>query len=229
MFNSLSNAIDNASKEIDAIKNNYIEKRQNIAVNVQKEMEEELHRLKTQVALKDYSPIEHHNKIVSFNSEYDSINVAENCQYEEVKNKLFEQLLTLMDVNTVYNPKPYPVTEMYKIISSWGHDKGNYVCRVWFTLIPIKKWNCIPGDPIRVEWKLNHGYLREDDNEVDVKYDVVSERTSEGIKGLKIPEMANNGQVTQPCKFFDLDDFDGEQDERVKRWKQWVETNRPIA
>ena len=217
MFSQLSEAITSATNEVEQIENGYVEKRQSTAVKIQKEMEAELERMKTQVALKDYSPIEHHNKIATFNSEYQTMSVAEKNECEAVKNKLYDQLMSLME------KKDCPISEMYKVIGA-SQNNQSYICRVWFTLVPMEQWNSVPGDPIRIEWVQVGGTQRPDDKTGNISG--TSGRTSAGVMGLKIPQFDAAGRITNVNSFYKINQW-GEKSNQRTWWEQWLQTNRP--
>lgn len=218
MFTQLSEAITCATNEVEQIENGYVEKRQSTAVKIQKEMETELEHMKSHVALKDYSPIEHHNKIATFNSEYQTMTVAEKNECESVKNKLYDQLMSLMQKISS------PVSEMYKVIGADPHNQA-FICRVWFTLVPIMDngWNCVPGDPIRIEWVHVGGTQRPDDKG---NISGTSNRTGAGVMGLKIPQFDTSGRVTSVNSFYKINQW-GEKSNHRTWWEQWLQTNRP--
>lgn len=218
MFSELSEVIEVASRDAEDITNNYIEKRQTTAVQIQKEMQAEIERMNSQIALKDYSPIEHHNKIVKFNTDYNTMNNDEEKEYQVVKNKLYEQLIKLMGFN------PCPITEMYKVISSCSNNQ-QYMCRVWFTLIPIKEFNCEPGGPIRIEWiHLAQGHARPNDENGNIS--ATSKRNAPGVMGLNIPQFDTQGRVTSVNCFYKINQW-GEKSSQRTWWEEWVKTNRP--
>jgi hypothetical protein len=217
MFSQLSEAITCATNEVEQIENGYSEKRQSTAVKIQKEMEAELERMKTQVALKDYSPIEHHNKIATFNSEYQTMSVAEKNECEAVKNKLYDQLMNLMQKNTC------PISEMYKVIGADPHNQA-YICRVWFTLVPMEQWNCVPGDPIRIEWVHVGGTQRPDDKTCNIS--ATANRSEVGVMGLQIPQFDAEGLVVGHNNFYNINQW-GDTSNHRTWWEQWLQTNRP--
>ena len=218
MFQSLSQVIQTATNQVEKIETDYIQKRQETAVKIQKEMESELERMKSQIALEDYSPIGHHNKIVTFNNEYQTMNVVKQNECEAVKIKLFEQLLALMDIN------PCTVKEMYKVISASSNNQA-YICRVWFTLVDIEEWSCVPGDPIRIEWVQLGNTQRQNDKTGNIS--ATSNRTAPDAMGLKIPQFDSAGRVTHVNNFYNINNW-GEKSNQRTWWEQWVEINRPV-
>ena len=220
MFKQYKTLIDKAINDEDISNKEYINKKNNLSLNIKQTLQNEIENLNNKQLLKDYSPIKHTNTMTEFNIKFNNLLTDEINNLGKIKNKLHKNLLTIMEVETI--PKNYP-TELYKIITSCS-SKTNYICRVYFTLIPLPQWNCIAGDPIRVEWVDTTGARNNDKTD---KIHLISERTGQGWTGLKIPQFNNAGQSISPNELYDFNHW-GINSSQQQWWKEWIKNNRPM-
>lgn len=219
-FAEVQTAIDNADRKISE----YGKIRERLALDVKAKIETESESITKSSELKNYSPIQHHNEMTVLIHSFEKLKDEEASELNKIKELLHANLIKIMKIPEPKSPVP-PITEMYKIIGQ-SSENNDYICRVWFTLIHIPKWSCIPGDPIRVEWvHLKHNACRKNDliNTVTTK----SERTGKGPDGLKIPYFEQEGIVTTANDFYSINAWGSPSNERTW-WEQWVATNRPL-
>ena len=77
--------------------------------------------------------LEHHNVITQHAHELNQIKLDKDSKIA------IKKTLDLALYKLVEKPKEEKVTEMYKIIGSARQNGDHYICRVWFTLVPIEK------------------------------------------------------------------------------------------
>lgn len=221
MFKQYKILIDNAIHNEEISNKQFEDKRNNLSLEIKQTIQNEMENLNNKQLLKDYSPIKHTNKMTELNTKYSNLHLEEHKKINDIKNELDENLLTIMEIER--KPNNFP-NEIYKIISCCSH-KTNYICRVYFTLISIKHWNCIPGDPIKIEW-IDMNCCRNND-----KTDGIIEsckRTGSGFIGLKMPQFNNPGQtICNENKLYDFNHW-GDNSNQQKWWKEWIQNNRPI-
>jgi len=112
---------------------------------------------------------------------------------------------------------------MYKVIGADPHNQA-YICRVWFTLVPMEQWNCVPGDPIRIEWVHVGGTQRPDDKTYHIS--ATAKRKGAGAMSLRIPQFDSAGRVVGHSNFYNINQW-GEKSNQRTWWEQWLQTNRP--
>lgn len=183
-------------------------------------MEAELEKIKSEDSLKNYSVVSHHNVMTQHAHELSQIQSSKASRIAEIKKTLDLALYELVE-----KPKEVPkVTEMYKIISGAVMNGHHYICRVWFTLVPIEKWECKPGDPIRVEWvQINSNTRRDIDTHSISK---TTQRTGKGDTGLQMPQFINTGHVSNVNNFYNINQWQSSC--HSNWWLEWVKANRPI-
>ncbi len=147
MFQEYLDLVTKSREEVVEVEKDTDKSREALSIKVQKQMEEELEKIKSEDSLKNYSVVSHHNVMTQHAHELTQIQSSKASRIAAIKKELDLALYELVE-----KPKEVPkITEMYKIISN-AQNNQSYVCRVWFTLVLIEKWECKPGDPIRVEW-----------------------------------------------------------------------------
>ena len=178
MFKQYKNLVDSClDQEKNTIKK-YESQKNTLALEIKQTLLNEIENMNNKTLLKDYSPIQHSNNMTELNVRYSNLLSQEKDDLEKIKIKLNEDLISIMEDNGL--PKNYP-TELYKVINS-SRDSPYDLCRVYFTLVPLKQWDCKPGDPIRVEWVGFNGVNRFTDKNDSVN--CKSERTAQGWTGL---------------------------------------------
>ena len=212
MFDNYLKYAQEAKEKEQEIIEKYDKFKEELAVELKEKTISELNNIE-EILLKDYSPIQFHNTLTIIVNNHKKLNQEKKKELDKVKEDLDNKLNKIID-----KPK---VTEMYKII----HSINGYTCRVWFTLIPIEKWNCKEGDPIRVEWlHLKNGCGRLIDNSTCI--DQRAERTGPGNNGLEIPQFNNSGTLASANAIYHISSF-GKNSPQEKWWDEWVEKNRP--
>ena len=218
MFQEYIDLVTKSTEEVVEVEKETDKSREALSIKVQKQMEEELEKIKSEDSLKNYSVVSHHNVMTQHAHELRQIQASKASRIAEIKKTLDLALYKLIE-----KPKEVPkITEMYKVINCCKNN-WRYICRVWFTLVPIEKWECKPGDPIRVEW-VQVGINRANDS------DTISEtsyRTGKGISGLQIPSFINSGEVGNAGSLFNPDQW-GTSSNSKTWWVEWVKANRPI-
>ena len=218
MFQEYLDLVTKSNAEVVEVEKETDESREALTIKVQKQMEEELEKIKSEDSLKNYSVVSHHNIMTQHAHELAQIQASKASRISEIKKTLDLALYELVE-----KPKEVPkVTEMYKIISL-SQNNTNYVCRVWFTLVPIEKWECKPGDPIRIEWIQVNSNRYNDSQGVNS----TTQRTGKGDTGLQMPQFINTGQVSNVNNFYNIDNW-GPSCNQKTWWLQWVKANRPI-
>lgn len=219
MFQEHLALITKSNTEVTEVESTYDDKKVELTIKVQKLIEKELTKIKSEDTLKNYSPIEHHNLMTQYVREFKQLESEKKSKIAEIKKTLDLALYELVGKPEV---KP-PITEMYKVISS-ANDNANYACRVWFTLVPIKEWECKPGDIIRIEWfNSNSNRLNDTQSGITSTY----KRTGKGESGIKIPQFINQGRITNINTFYQINIW-GAQSSQRNWWLEWVKINRPI-
>ena len=218
-FAEVQTAIDNADRKISE----YGKIRERLALDVKAKIETESESITKSSELKNYSPIQHHNEMTVLIHSFEKMKTEEASELNKIKELLHANLIRLMKIPEPKAPDP-PITEMYKIIGQ-SSQNNNYICRVWFTLIPIPKWGCVPGDPVRVEWvQVNHNISRNNDLTDNI---TKSPRTGKGPDGLKIPQFDQAGRVTNATSFYNITQWGATSNQRTW-WEQWIAANRPL-
>lgn len=167
--------------------------------------------------MKEYSPIKFHNMLTSVVNKHKNLDTNKEQELKKNKEDLDKKLAEIIETVS-------PITEMYKIIGM-SNQNNNYLCRVWFTLVPIEKWKCVPGDPIRVEWlHIPYNVQRLDDKTTCVNHK--QERTGPGPNGLCIPQFDAQGRVTSANATYPITKW-GANSNQVKWWDEWIAKNRP--
>jgi hypothetical protein len=217
MFDDYQIAIENAQQKEDEIVDEYNNKKEAHSLAQQKMMEQEAKSMRSGQALKDYNPTAFVNELTRMKHEFDALEQDEQTELNEVKRELDTELHKLTD---------FPVTEICKYIGCDTSSPGNYkyVCRVWFTLISVPEFSCVPGDPIRVEW-IDMTQQHVDRTKNSITYS--SKRTSPGLKGLFIPNFNNTASITSVNNFYPINQW-GETSSQTTYWINWVKVNRPI-
>ena len=216
MFQEYLDLVTKSNAEVVEVEKETDESREALTIKVQKQMEEELEKIKSGDSLKNYSVVSHHNVMTKHAHELSQIQSSKASRIAEIKKTLDLALYELVE-------KPVPkVTELYKVIGS-AQSNQSYVCRVWFTLVPVERWECKPGDPIRVEWITTNGNRNSDSQGVNA----TAQRTSKGDTGLKIPQFTNSGQINNAGSLYNPDQW-GTSSNQKTWWLQWVKANRPI-
>ena len=212
MFSAYRKALDEADNQEARITAEYEIKREALTLKIQEKMKKETSRISKKLHHnKDYNPVAFANSITKMKHQHDEIVSEEKDALGVVKTTLDNDLSRVSD----WVP---PVTELYKIISCSDEPIHScWVLLVWFTLVPIPEFDCVPGDPIRVEW-------RNTNNKRKYKQ-YIETRTSSKLKGLKIPMFSGPGQCTMAGQFYDYVKLKNEQ---KKWWREWIEENRPI-
>ena len=216
MFQEYLDLVTKSNAEVVEVEKETDKSREELTIKVQKQMEAELEKIKSEDSLKNYSVVSHHNIMTQHAHELGQIQAGKASRIAEIKKILDLALYELVE-------KPAPkVTELYKVIGS-VQNGNTYICRVWFTLVPIEKWECKPGDPIRVEWIITNGNRNSDSQGVNA----TAQRTSKGISGLKIPQFSSSGQINNGGSLYNPDQW-GASSSQKTWWLEWVKTNRPI-
>ena len=220
MFQEYHKAVEVAQGEENAKNEEYDNLKEALTIEIKTKMESECKIIQQNSHLKDYSPIKHYNEMTELRHKYDRLNTDLETEKQEIKAKLHQTLGKLMP------EQPPKITEMYKVIGA-ASGMPSLICRVWFTLVPVPTYECVPGDPIRVEW-INlsiSNYTRKND-----KSDGVSKshsRCGTGINGLQIPEFSHLGPIVGGNNLYPITQW-GETSQYVTRWKQWIQDNRPL-
>lgn len=222
MFKQYKNLIDNAIHNEDSSNKEFHTKKNKLTLEMKQILLNEIEFIDSKQLLKDYSPIQHTNKITELNNKFSNLSIENDIKLEEIKHKLNKDLLNIMKIIQPI-PKNYP-TELYKIINC-SNNKLKFICRVYFTLIPLKEFNCNPGEPIRIEYIKVGGCNRFNDKCDGIT--IKTERTAQGISGIKMPQFHNTGSITQSGCFFDFDHFGHDSDEQ-NWWLAWIKQNRPM-
>ena len=218
MFQEYLDLVTKSNAEVVEVEKETDKSREELTIKVQKQMEEELEKIKSGDSLKNYSVVSHHNVMTQHAHELGQIQSSKASRIVEIK-----KILDLALYELVEKPKEaHKVTEMYKVISG-AQNNQSYVCRVWFTLVPIEKWECKPGDPIRVEWVQMNTQRNTDSQGVCA----TAQRTGKGETGLQIPHFNSAGQVTKCNVFYNIDNW-GPSSNQKTCWLEWVKANRPI-
>jgi hypothetical protein len=213
----------------------YDRKKEELALNVKEKINIESETITKSSELKNYSPIKHHNEMTALIHQYERMKKEEIAELEKIKDELHKKLIGIMKLpepcvitktkTSIKIRTQLPVTEMYKIIGQ-SSQNNNILCRVWFTLTEIKKWNCSPGDPIKIEWvNINHSSSRNNDTTDNIN--AKTERKGPGVEGLDIPQFDTNGRVTGANSFYPVTKW-GQTSPQRTWWENWVSTNRPI-
>lgn len=213
MFSEYRKALDEAESQEARITAEYENKREALTLKMQEKMKKEASRISKEQHLKDYNPVAFANSITKMKHQHDEIVSEEKEALGVVKTTLDNDLSKVSD----WVP---PVTELYKIISC-AQNSANYVFRVWFTLIPVPEFECVPGDPIRVEWvQIN----TRRDNDIKCAGNK-SPRTGPGYEGLQICNFQQKGFATNAQSFYN---YNSQNDQQKQWWREWIEENRPI-
>ena len=217
MFSDYQSVVTIATESEQAKNEEFDTMKEALTIQIKTKMEEECKNIQNKSKLKDYSPIKHYNEMTELRHQFDKINTDLETEMGAIKDILHNSLLKLI------NPKPVTpvVTEMYKIISG----QGGWICRVWFTLVPIEEFECIPGDPVCVEWLNIMGKTRNND-----KTDSVGSshtRNGKGHEGLQIPQFSCAGQITSPNSLYYYTSW-GQESSHSQWWLEWVKANRPV-
>ena len=203
MFEQLSNILEEAKHSEKTIKDSFNSKREKNTIDIQKLLNSELERT--------------------------SMDNEEDIELNTLFNSIWKKLITY---NISSNKS---VFETYKIINKCNTHGGcpYYVCRVWFTLIPIKSehFNCEAGDPVRLEWLKIDGSSRDNDT-TDSVFNTSHIRDDE--YGYSIPTFDGPGSITGAPNFSEyIGGPDSSSHPKIspnikKWWEEWVSANRPI-
>ena len=226
MFKQYKNLIDNSIHNEDSCNKEFHTKKTKLTLEMKQILLNEIEFIDSKQLLKDYSPIQHTNKITELNNKFSNLILENQTELEEIKINLNKDLLNIMKI-TQPIPKNYP-TELYKIINSCitkSKGSNSYVCRVYFTLIPIKEFDCKPGDPIRIEFIKFSGCNRFNDKSDGLT--IKTERFAQGISGIKMPQFINTGSIIHSNSFYDFNHFGHDSDEQ-NWWLNWIKQNRPM-
>lgn len=214
MFEQYSQLIEESKiKELEIIKK-YDSLKEELSLNFKRDIANELQKIE-KILLKEYSPVQYYNSLTVIVNKHNNLEKEKEKEIKENKENLDKELSKLLECK-----EKTKVTEMYKIIST-ASDNNAYICRVWFTLIPIEKYNCIPGDPIRIEW-VHVITQRVNDNDRSV----VVERNGPGLTGLNMPHFNVAGKVTHVNQTYNVNNW-GENSQQKTWWKEWLKQNRP--
>jgi len=214
MFNKYSELISKAQEKDKEIKKKYEKKRDELNIEFITETDKES-KFTEEKLIKDYSPIKYYNRLTIIVNKFTKLSSEMEKEIKENKTVLDTELTKLIEDN--------PDTEMYKIIYS-SETSVKCFCRVWFTLVPIEKWGCKKGDPVRIEW------VRVDLPYLENKIEYVSNttvRTGPGLDGLLIPEIDNQNKVKNYPNFYHFSKFIGDNTQTIRNWEEWVKNNRP--
>lgn len=221
MFNSHHNILEEANKNETDIIETFKTKKEAKALEIKETLQSESEKISQGQTLKDYNPSDIHYKISSLNIQHRNILSEENLALGKLKKDTEEELLKIMK----YKPKEKEIhiKEIYKDILSTSNEW--WVCRVWFTLVEMKKLNVEPGDPIRVKWfdmsKNRNKALN------SYTYNASSERVSSNELELQIPHFQNDFSVSSSNGLYNINNWGNTSAEKT-RWGRWVEANRPI-
>ena len=217
MFDDYQIAIENAQQKEDEIVDEYNNKKEAHSLAQQKMMEQEAKSMRSGQALKDYNPTAFVNELTRMKHEFDALEQDEQTELNEVKRELDTELHKLTD---------FPVTEICKYIGcvTANVNENRYACRVWFTLVSVPEFSCVPGDPIRVEWvDMAQQHIDRTKNSITCS----SKRTGSGLTGLNIPNFNNPASITSVNNFYPITQW-GENSNQKTYWINWVKVNRPI-
>ena len=199
---NVQQAIEDHQKQVEK----YQKEKEKLSLEVKKNLEIETNKFNS-VVLKDYSLVNHHNSITKLLHQFEKNDQDLEKHLQSIKEGLDKKLSNIINFNS-------GVKEMYKIISACSNNQG-YFCRVWFTLVEIEQWKCVPGDPIRIEWVfINPGGARPDDKKTGIS--ATSQRNSAGEKGLNIPQFDTTGRVTSLNNFYPIDNWGANSNQ--KKW-----------
>lgn len=212
MFKNYQDLVNKAIKDEEIANKEFENNKNKLTTDIKQILQNEIENIEKKTLLKDYSPIQHTNKMTEFNNIYSNLSNELNDKIDKIRNNLHQDLITKMKLPN-FN-KNYP-KELYKVINLI-QDRTDFICKVYFTLIPLPQWDCKEGDPIRIEWV--HPF----DN-VTAK----TERMAQGWSGLKIPMFYNSNTITNINNFFDFNHFGHDSNEQ-KWWMEWVNKNRPM-
>lgn len=216
MFEEYSQLVQDAKEIEQSINSKYDKRREELASNFKKETDSEVIEIE-KTLLKDYSPVKFYNSLTVIVNEYKKLDDKREEELKKNKQELDMKLSKITETKS-------DVCEMYKIISMSSQNKDHF-CRVWFTLVPIEKWNCVPGDPVRVEWlHIPHNSQRMDDRTNNVTH--TTHREGPGLDGLKIPNFDADGRVTNAGQTFPVKNW-GVNSNQKTWWENWVKQNRP--
>ena len=218
MFNKYQIAIENAQKREQDIVNDYSNQREAHSLQQQKIMDQEATNMRSGQSLKDYNPTVFVNELTRMKHEFDALGKDEQKDLNEVKQELDGELHKLTD---------FPIKEICKYIGCDTNTSANnyrYMCRVWFTLVSIPEFSCVPGDPIRVEWvDMVQQHVDRRNNGITCS----AKRTGPGLEGLKIPNFHSAASPTSVNNFYPIDNW-GTTSNVKNWWIDWVKVNRPM-
>ena len=229
MFEELSKILEEAKLNEKEIVDKCNTKREKNTIDIQKLLNTELETISQKETFQDYNPTSIHNSITELRHDRTSIDNEENTEL----NKLFYSIKNKLIACSISSNKSK--FETYKIINKCNTHGGcpYYVCRVWFTLIPIESehFNCGAGDPVRLEWLKIDGLSRNDDTN-DSIFNTSHIRDDE--YGYSIPTFDGPGSIIGAPNFSEyIGGPKGPSSHKIdpnikKWWDEWVSKNRPF-
>ena len=212
MFQELLTLVNSAIEMENNVKTRFNEQKTALSLDIKSKIEDESRRMTESVSLQDYSPIKHLNEMTELTERFKKMNTIEQQELELLNGSVKESLINSMNLNV---PK-----EIYKIMGYNGVD-DLWICRVWFTLIPILEYDCIPGDPIRVEWI----QISDEFDEESPPW-TKSIRNGPGLDNLMVPHMENEYLTIESNKLYPINHW-GEDSNQKLWWLNWIANNRP--
>lgn len=215
MFEDYLTYTQEAIEQEKDIQEKYDRLKEELISEMKEKIDEETKNIESTL-FKDYSPNIFHNTITTLVNKHKNLDLLREKELQNTKRELNTKLSKIIG-------KISSITEMYKVIGL-SNQNNHYLCRVYFTLVPIEKWDCKPGDPIRVEWvqNFNHSTPRTTDR---VNVSNTSQRKDKGPEGLDIPNFVGAGHITSANSFLKWETLNANQ---KKWWQEWVKNNRPL-
>lgn len=214
IFNPYVHIIKNSEKKEREINKKSEDDLTENTLKIKKLLEEEEKKI-SHSELSSYDPTEFNNNLQFLRLERKSILEKKEEEIKELRSETNIKLIEVMDKGESTglfsnSNKNRSITEQSKIIQCYGTSKS--FCKVIFTLVPIEKFDCKPGDIIKFEWYDCNNKLR-----------IESKRFGKGINGIKIPHMYTSELAHQEFKFNLYKDRDSA---KRRTWDKWFENNK---
>lgn len=231
MLSEYSSALKTAGVKETRVRAKYDRKKQELVSKQKELLKKELEKPDDV----DYDPMECFTQYSELVEQFKQLQVDLQNDLQMIKFDLDTVLRSLMDSSTPKNPSrlspcpslsedmdrifsedKYPALigplEVCKTIGK-SEDSSVFACRVWFTTVQIEKWECVPGDPIRIEWYVT------DTGQVTS----TAERYGPGLDGLPYPYMKSPREVYNDNSFLTSED----DSYSMVYWEIWLRDNRP--
>lgn len=214
MFKQYNDLVKKAHEAEKLVNKKYDDKKTQLSIKIRNKLQDEIQNINRKTLLKNYCPIQYTNEMTLLSEQFSNITKEYNNELFQIKNRLNRDLMNIMELPK--SSSNYP-TELYKIIN----HNDSFICKVYFTLVPLPEFDCKEGDPIRLEWVV-YSLNKNTEN-----ITATTERTAQGWPGLKMPQFINNYQIIYPNNFCDFYQF-GSNSLQQKWWMEWVSKNRPM-